>query len=71
MKDLIYYQKLELRNAVCKIMIDGLSPKENYELQGQNMYKLGFNEYEAKYPNDTYVGTHRLDGWKEAASACV
>ncbi len=64
MKNLIHHQRIELRDAICHIMIDRLSDKENYELQGRNMFKLGFSDFEAKYPSDTYVGTHRLDGYK-------
>lgn len=66
MKDLLYWQKLQLRDKICKIQIDELSVQENYELQGENLFKLGFSEIDAKYPDDTYVGVHRLDGWKRA-----
>lgn len=71
MKDLYYWQRLQLRDRICQINIEDLSEEQNWELQGENLYKLGFNEIEAKYPSDTYVGNHRLNGWKRAMSACV
>jgi hypothetical protein len=63
MKKLIYWQRLQLRDEICKIRIDELSEERNYELQGQMLFKLGFNEIEAKYPSDTWVGGLRLSGY--------
>lgn len=75
MKKLIYYQELELRDSICKILISGLTDIGNWELQGRNMYLLGFDVNEARYPTDTYVGQHRLDGYlkmeKEAIKEVV
>jgi len=71
MEKLHYYQKLQLRDKICEIYIEELSEEQNWQLQGENLYKLGFNEFEAKYPNDTYVGTHRLNGWKHAFNSYV
>ena len=57
------YQRNELKEKVCRINIVGMSEKDNYELQGDILFKLGFSKTESKYPSDTYVGSHRLNGW--------
>ena len=67
MKNLIYYQKLQLRDKLCKITIDELSEENTWELQGMLLRQTGFNEQEAKYPSDTHVGVSRLKGFMDTA----
>jgi len=66
MEKLHYWQRLRLRDDICRIKIENLTEEQNWELQGEVLYKLGFDESDAKYPNDTYVGNHRLNGWEHA-----
>jgi len=68
MKQLYYHQTLELQRAICSINLESLSEVENWELQGRIMAQVGFSKIEAKFPHDTYVGTHRLNGWKQVSS---
>lgn len=68
MKKLHYWQRLQLRDKICQINIEDLSEEQNWELQGENLYKLGFNEIDAEYPKDTKIGTFRLSGWKRGLS---
>ena len=62
--DLVYYQKLELRDKICNIKIDDVSETDNYRLQGYILKQCGFTAHEAHYPDDTWVGTNRLIGWR-------
>ena len=62
--DLLYYKQLELRNLICNINLDEFSDEENWELQGSILFRLGFNQWDSKYPSDTYVGVSRLKGWE-------
>lgn len=64
MEQLAYWQKLELRNKICRIKLNNFTEEQNWEFQGEMLYRFGFTECESKYPNDTMVGTHRLNGWQ-------
>ena len=65
MKGITGYDKVQLIKQVCEIEIENMDDINNWELQGRIMFLTGICEIEAKYPRDTYVGSHRLDGWKK------
>lgn len=66
MSKLIYWQKLELRDKICKIHVTDISEHDNYRMQGYMLGVLGFSQFEAHYPDDTWVGNLRLKGWQDA-----
>ena len=58
---LSYSERIDLRDAICSLKLVS-NRDDNYYAQGVVMGMLGFDEHDAKYPNDTYVGTLRLQG---------
>lgn len=63
--DLIYYQQLEIRDEICSMKFDWMTDVELYKMQGEILAQLGFSKYDAHYPNDTWVGTLRREGWEK------
>lgn len=71
LRALRYHERIALRDGVCHAVFDLDDEKENYRQQGQMLARLGFDEHDAHYPDDTWVGTLRLEGFRKQHKAKV
>lgn len=61
--DMLYYEKMQVRDAICKLVLRE-TVEDNYLAQGWVMRAVCLTENEATYPDDTWVGTLRGQGWR-------
>ncbi len=63
-QSLSHRELLDLRNKICDLHLSD-DVHQKYRLQGTVMAAIGLSEYIAHYPNDTWVGVLRAEGWKK------